>query len=105
MKYFPALTGLRAIAAYMVFFHHFNFFSQFGESLLSRMVNEFYAGVSVFFVLSGFRAAGLLEQDCIATLSDLRQSPHSISATRPYAAGAIYIYRRRRCKYFVTREL
>jgi peptidoglycan/LPS O-acetylase OafA/YrhL len=54
-NYFNALTGVRAIAAYMVFFHHFNPFSAgiFG-SRIALFVNEFHVGVTFFFVLSGF---------------------------------------------------
>lgn len=55
MKYFPALTGLRALAAYLVFFHHFNLFLHYDSlSFIARMVDEFYIGVTIFFVLSGF---------------------------------------------------
>ncbi len=51
-EYIPALTGVRAIAAYLVFFHHFN---QAGFSYpLFRILNEFHMGVTLFFVLSGF---------------------------------------------------
>lgn len=51
----PALTGVRAIAAYMVFIHHFNPFSKevFGERFHS-FINQFHIGVTIFFVLSGF---------------------------------------------------
>lgn len=50
--YIPALTGVRAIAAYLVFFHHFN---QEGFPYpLFRIFNEFHMGVTLFFVLSGF---------------------------------------------------
>ena len=54
-EYFPALTGLRAVAALMVFFHHFNPISPalFGPRL-HYLVAELHIGVSVFFVLSGF---------------------------------------------------
>jgi peptidoglycan/LPS O-acetylase OafA/YrhL len=50
--YFPALTGIRAIAAWLVFFHHFNPFAE--HSMGWRVVREWYAGVAIFFVLSGF---------------------------------------------------
>jgi peptidoglycan/LPS O-acetylase OafA/YrhL len=59
--YFPALTGVRAIAAYLVFFLHFNPFrpveghtegSEFSSLFL--IFNELHIGVSIFFVLSGF---------------------------------------------------
>lgn len=43
----PSLTGIRAIAAFLVFFHHYQFFK-------FRLLNEFHIGVSIFFVLSGF---------------------------------------------------
>jgi peptidoglycan/LPS O-acetylase OafA/YrhL len=51
--YFPALTGIRAIAVLLVYFHHFNPFegsSGFGF----RLFAEFHIGVTLFFVLSGF---------------------------------------------------
>lgn len=53
--YFPALTGLRAIAAYMVFIHHYNPFSAavFGQ-YIHDFFQEFHVGVTLFFVLSGF---------------------------------------------------
>ena len=50
--YYPALTGIRAFAAYLVFFHHFNPFTN--ESWPERLVREGHIGVTVFFVLSGF---------------------------------------------------
>ncbi len=51
---FPALTGIRAIAAYMVFIHHRNPFdvSVFGQSI-HDFFGEFHVGVTLFFVLSG----------------------------------------------------
>ncbi|WP_324671591.1 acyltransferase [Hymenobacter sp. GOD-10R] len=53
--YLPALTGVRALAAYLVFLHHFNpFQSEGAPQLLQRIVLEFHIGVSIFFVLSGF---------------------------------------------------
>jgi peptidoglycan/LPS O-acetylase OafA/YrhL len=54
-NYFQPLTGVRAIAAWMVFFHHYNPFTeqQVGK-LFHDFVSEFYAGVTIFFVLSGF---------------------------------------------------
>ena len=53
--YFPALTGLRAVAAGLVFLHHFNPFApeQFGWRI-HTLVAEAHVGVTVFFVLSGF---------------------------------------------------
>ncbi|UOQ67516.1 acyltransferase family protein [Hymenobacter volaticus] len=53
--YLPAFTGIRAIAAYMVFLHHFNPFYEGGSTpLLHYLLVEFHIGVPVFFVLSGF---------------------------------------------------
>ena len=51
-NYIPPLTGIRAIAAFMVFFHHANQ-TDFAYPLF-RTLNEFHTGVTVFFVLSGF---------------------------------------------------
>ncbi|WP_027380846.1 acyltransferase family protein [Chryseobacterium daeguense] len=51
-NYIKSLTGLRTIAASMVFFHHFNPFGK--ETILYGIVNEFHIGVTIFFVLSGF---------------------------------------------------
>lgn len=53
--YFPALTGLRAVAAGLVFVHHFNPFSpaRFGWRI-HNLAAETHVGVTVFFVLSGF---------------------------------------------------
>ncbi|MEO8235396.1 MAG: acyltransferase [Flavobacterium sp.] len=55
INYFPALTGLRAIAAYMVYFHHFNPINRavFGQGFYN-FFSELHIGVTLFFVLSGF---------------------------------------------------
>jgi peptidoglycan/LPS O-acetylase OafA/YrhL len=54
-SYLPALTGIRAVAAYLVFLHHFNPFQADGAySLLHYILLEFHIGVPIFFVLSGF---------------------------------------------------
>ena len=55
-NYFPALTGIRAVAAYSVFLLHFNPFRTFDDvqSAASNVVNELHVGVCIFFVLSGF---------------------------------------------------
>lgn len=58
-QYFSVLTGVRAIAAYMVFLSHDNPFNTSGpKSLLHVGLQSFVGclaiGVSVFFVLSGF---------------------------------------------------
>lgn len=54
-EYFPALTGLRAVAVFLVLVHHFNPISpeRFGWRLHS-LAAETHIGVTVFFVLSGF---------------------------------------------------
>jgi peptidoglycan/LPS O-acetylase OafA/YrhL len=54
-EYFPALTGIRAISAYMVYVHHFHPFPE--ETIgkfLYKFTKEFHVGVVIFFVLSGF---------------------------------------------------
>lgn len=57
-QYFPALTGFRAIAAWIVFAHHYNPFPRNGSiGFLSNLLHESYIGVSMFFVLSGFLIA------------------------------------------------
>jgi peptidoglycan/LPS O-acetylase OafA/YrhL len=50
--YIKPLTGIRAIAAFMVFMMHYNPFEK--DSFLYSFFGQFYTGVSVFFVLSGF---------------------------------------------------
>jgi peptidoglycan/LPS O-acetylase OafA/YrhL len=54
-NYIPALTGVRAMAAYLVFISHFCyvFDGQFPH-IVQRFLGEFHIGVSIFFVLSGF---------------------------------------------------
>ena len=52
---FPALTGIRALAAFMVFIHHYNPFSiEFFGKYIHDFFSEFHIGVTIFFVLSGF---------------------------------------------------
>jgi len=51
-RQFPALTGIRAIAAGMVFFHHLNL--RLKPEFLMGLQRSFYSGVTLFFVLSGF---------------------------------------------------
>jgi peptidoglycan/LPS O-acetylase OafA/YrhL len=67
--YYAALTGVRALAAYMVFFHHSNpfdpdsatvlagFARTHGGELSRRLVEQWHVGVAIFFVLSGFLIA------------------------------------------------
>ncbi|MDF7810654.1 acyltransferase [Hymenobacter sp. YC55] len=60
--YFPALTGIRAIAAYLVFFYHFGparlpWPCIAKDSGLAAYIEEWHVGVTLFFVLSGFLIA------------------------------------------------
>ncbi len=50
---YPALTGLRALAAYLVFTRHFPIFESAAPTL-SSILMQGYLGVAIFFVLSGF---------------------------------------------------
>jgi peptidoglycan/LPS O-acetylase OafA/YrhL len=52
-KYFPALTGIRWIAALAVFIHH-NVRGGFAPQTIIGAIPELHIGVSIFFVLSGF---------------------------------------------------
>lgn len=54
---FEALTGIRAIAAYFVFFHHFPPSEKLFGIGFTRFFNQGYCGVLIFFVLSGFLIA------------------------------------------------
>ena len=54
-NYVPALTGVRAMAAYLVFISHYCYiFDANFPHIVQRFFGEFNIGVSVFFVLSGF---------------------------------------------------
>jgi peptidoglycan/LPS O-acetylase OafA/YrhL len=53
-KFIPALTGIRAVAVYFIFFKHLNFFSPETQPGLYLFVNQFYTFLTFFFVLSGF---------------------------------------------------
>lgn len=53
-SYLPALTGLRAIAAFAVYFNHFPLSQYIFGNWIQRFSLELYIGVSIFFVLSGF---------------------------------------------------
>jgi peptidoglycan/LPS O-acetylase OafA/YrhL len=57
-SYIPALTGVRALAAYLVFVSHFYYI--FGDNVpqfAQKFFREFHIGVTIFFVLSGFLIA------------------------------------------------
>lgn len=56
-QFFPALTGFRAIAAWIIFIYHFFPFKNANHSYpkwIADIVWEFHFGVDMFFVLSGF---------------------------------------------------
>ena len=57
-NYIPALTGVRALAAYLVFISHFAYiFDSAFPHFMRRFFLEFHIGVTIFFVLSGFLIA------------------------------------------------
>lgn len=51
-RYVPTLTGVRAVAAYLVFLHHYN--PALPGTFVHRLLDQGYIGVSIFFMLSGF---------------------------------------------------
>jgi peptidoglycan/LPS O-acetylase OafA/YrhL len=54
-NYIPALTGVRALAAYLVFISHYYYvFDDTFPHIVQRFLGELHIGVSIFFVLSGF---------------------------------------------------
>lgn len=56
--YYPALTGLRMVAACLVFMAHHSYIVPEGTPALARqLVEGTYVGVSLFFVLSGYLIA------------------------------------------------
>lgn len=57
-NYIPALTGVRALAAYLVFISHYEYgFDNDFPHFFRRFFFEFHIGVTIFFVLSGFLIA------------------------------------------------
>ncbi|MET3978521.1 peptidoglycan/LPS O-acetylase OafA/YrhL [Mucilaginibacter sp. UYP25] len=57
-NYIPALTGVRALAAYLVFVSHYAYaFDESFPRAVQRFLSEFHIGVTIFFVLSGFLIA------------------------------------------------
>ncbi len=53
-KIIPALTGIRAICVYLIFFYHLNSFDPILHPNLYLILNQFYTFLTFFFVLSGF---------------------------------------------------
>ena len=53
-EFIPALTGIRAVCAYCIFFYHLNFFSSQTQENAFIVLNQFYTFLTFFFVLSGF---------------------------------------------------
>jgi peptidoglycan/LPS O-acetylase OafA/YrhL len=60
---YPALDGLRGLAALMIVWHHFMQFTPVHEKWLAHFARFFgfaWSGVDLFFVLSGFLITGIL---------------------------------------------
>ncbi|PSR54287.1 hypothetical protein AHMF7605_12530 [Adhaeribacter arboris] len=67
--YFPALTGLRMVAASLVFLYHFQDKLSPGlAELLAPFLANLHTGVSLFFVLSGFLIAHRYQQTSFPTI-------------------------------------
>jgi peptidoglycan/LPS O-acetylase OafA/YrhL len=95
--YFPALTGLRALAAWFIFFYHFNQFDR--EGLVGRIFNEFYIGVTAFFVLSGFLI-------CLRHADRIQLSRQWVSTYVHHRFARIYpLYLLLTCLFFVIYQL
>lgn len=57
-KYYPALTGIRIVLAWMIFLYHFiPFHSPKYPVFLKRVIGEFHFSLDCFYVLSGFLIA------------------------------------------------
>ena len=63
--YYPALTGLRAVAAYLIFFHHFR--PDFVHEWARQLMGQLHVGVGLFFVLSGFVIASRYQGSVLLT--------------------------------------
>ncbi|MFB9863525.1 acyltransferase family protein [Rufibacter immobilis] len=73
--YFPALTGLRAVAAYLVYAHHALPQVPLAPGFFATLFQEAHIGVSIFFVLSGF-LIGVRYQQAFLPGSQLRVSSY-----------------------------
>ncbi len=51
--YFPAMTGVRALAAFLLVIHH-GFNNEFNSGYINSIIRELNVGVNMFFTLSGF---------------------------------------------------
>lgn len=76
-QYFPALTGLRAVAAFLVLLFHLNPLVYADQhNLLIRWTNYFiqqlHVGVPIFFVLSGFLIANRYLSNAVFTTNWLK---------------------------------
>lgn len=92
--YFPALTGLRALAAWLIFFYHTNPLDQ--QGLPGRIIAEFHVGVDVFFVLSGFLI-------CLRYGSQLELSPQWLGNYVRHRFARIYpLYFFLTCLFFAA---
>ena len=63
LPHYPALDGLRGVAALMIVWHHFVQFTPVHEAvlaLMSRVLGFMWTGVDLFFVLSGFLITNIL---------------------------------------------
>ncbi len=72
-KFIPALTGLRAICAYGIFFYHVNPFSKEKQFSLFTIFNQFYSFIPFFFVISGFVIFYTYYKPTPYTKADLRK--------------------------------
>lgn len=61
-SYIPSLDGLRGIAIILVMLHHFTYYRPTAglEGMIGSLLNFGWAGVDLFFVLSGFLITGIL---------------------------------------------
>lgn len=69
----PALTGVRALAAYLVFLHHFTPSAETIGPVLRGMLSEGHIGVTMFFVLSGFLITYRYDGKLALTAPDLKR--------------------------------